>query len=72
MILNEDDIKQIKHAFIEMDSNHDGLITIEDLQVAKKKLYVDGTNWKELLIKLDLDGNGKIDFEEFLVAATDH
>jgi Ca2+-binding EF-hand superfamily protein len=55
-----------------MDSNHDGLITIEDLQVAKKKHYVDGTNWKELLIKLDLDGNGKIDFEEFLVAATDH
>ena len=55
-----------------MDSNHDGLITIEDLQVAKKKHFVTNTNWKELLIKLDLDGNGKIDFEEFLVAATDH
>ena len=25
-----------------------------------------------MLIKLDLDGSGKIDFEEFLVAATDH
>ena len=55
-----------------MDTNNDGLITIEDLQAANKNFLIKCEHWESFLHKLDLYGGGKVDFEEFLKAASDH
>jgi Ca2+-binding EF-hand superfamily protein len=31
-----------------------------------------GKKWEDVLINCDLDGDGKIDFQEFYTAAVDH
>jgi Ca2+-binding EF-hand superfamily protein len=47
--LDEANIKMIKHAFIEMDANNDGLITMEDLNIAKKNHLINSQNWMDNL-----------------------
>lgn len=48
--------------------NNDGNITKEELE----KFDVDKTHkWKDILVKLDLDGDGQFNYQEFLAAAID-
>jgi calcium-dependent protein kinase len=42
-----------------------------DEKLTGQKLSIDD-KWKTILIQCDLDGNGKIDFQEFLTAAIEY
>ncbi|KAL2507368.1 Calmodulin-7 [Forsythia ovata] len=66
--LNEDQISEYKKAFSLFDMDGDGCITIEELGFMMSSLGLKPTEAElQLMIKqVDADGNGKIDFLEFL------
>ena len=70
MNADKDEVRQMKEIFNEIDTNHDGVITYEDLQQVKSK-KISGERWIAIFKQCDLDGDGRIDFEEFMSAAVD-
>ena len=61
-------IKEYKEAFEIFDKNKDGNITAYELANVMKSLNMDPTEDEllEMINEVDLDGNGEIDFEEFV------
>ena len=61
-------IKEYKEAFEMFDKNKDGNITGNELANVMKSLNMDPTEFElhEMIDEVDLDGNGEIDFEEFV------
>lgn len=57
-----------------MDTDNDGNLTLDEILEAEKQVsgLKLGNKWKDILYQCDLDGNGKIDFQEFLTAAINH
>ncbi|XP_021566870.1 calmodulin-like [Carlito syrichta] len=65
--LTEEQIAEFKEAFLLFDKNDDGTLTTKELGTVKRSL---GQNHTEAelqdMINVDADGNGTIDFPEFL------
>ena len=66
--LSEDDVAEIKEMFKEMDVDGNGTITPEELQ---KVMEEQGEKLHDAVLHVmvamaDTDGDGKINFEEFL------
>ena len=66
--LSEDDVAEIKEMFKEMDVDGNGTITPEELQ---KVMEEQGERLHDAVLHVmvamaDTDGDGKINFEEFL------
>ncbi|XP_063046890.1 calcium-binding protein 2-like [Engraulis encrasicolus] len=62
-------VKELRDAFKEFDSNGDGKISITELREAMKKLMGETLNPRdidEILRDGDLNGDGLVDFEEFV------
>ena len=60
----------MRRAFAEMDANKDGFLSEEELMKGLKKVgfaNVSRDQVAKLAANLDRDGDGKIDFEEFVV-----
>ena len=70
--LSEDQVAELKKAFQVMDANGDGVVTKEELTNLLKGLGEDVTDEvvDEMIKIADTNGDGKIQFEEFCVAAT--
>ena len=47
------------------------MLSLKDFKLAKEKNSIDFGKLDEVLLQIDLDGDGKIDFQEFLTAAYD-
>ena len=75
---DSEDISILKDLFHKLDTNNDGTISKEELETAADELHdmnffaFKDLNWDEIFQKMDLDGNGKVDFHEFCVASVDH
>ena len=71
--LTADQAAELKKAFQVMDSNGDGVVTKEELKNLLKGLGEDVTDdiVDEMIKIADENGDGKIQFEEFVTAATD-
>ena len=71
---DKDELKKMKVAFMQMDTNQDGTLSMEEIKEAESKLkgLKIGNKWQDVLKQCDLDGDGKIDFHEFFTAAIDH
>ncbi|XP_065827890.1 calmodulin-like [Oscarella lobularis] len=67
--LSEEEVKQFKQAFSLFDKNNDGNITTEELKTVLKALghYPNEAELEAMVEEVDADGNGTIEFEEFLV-----
>lgn len=61
--------------FEAMDTSKDGFLTIEELKIGIQNqmgsFYFKRTDWDEVLLSMDTDGDGRIDFTEFIAAAYD-
>jgi calmodulin len=67
--LSEEKIAEFRCAFELFDKDRDGTITTTELGTVIEKLgqKPSDTDLKEMIKEVDLDGNGSIDFNEFLV-----
>lgn len=63
-----DNMKALRKAFAEFDSNDDGFITKEELSGVMKNFghVICGEELDEMMELVDKDGNGVLDFKEFL------
>ncbi|URE28691.1 calcium-dependent protein kinase [Musa troglodytarum] len=68
--LSEEEIKGLKEMFKDMDSDNSGTITLEELEqgLAKQGTKLSEHEVKQLMEAADADGNGAIDYEEFITA----
>nr|XP_048314447.1 calcium-binding protein 4 [Myodes glareolus] len=63
-------VRELRIAFREFDKDRDGLITVAELRQAAPALLgepLEGTELDEMLRDMDLNGDGTIDFDEFVM-----
>ena len=67
-LLDEEQITEFKEAFTVFDENGDGVITTKELGNVMKTLGQNPTEaeLQHMVQEVDADGNGTIDFSEFL------
>ena len=68
MSLNAEQILELKAAFEQMDSNGDGFVTKDELKAMLSSLgdAVEDSVVNEMMAVADLNGDGKVDFNEFV------
>ena len=68
-----EDLREVREMFLKFDANNDGFLTLEELKDGyadiAQILNVDEPDVEEMLRGADLDGDGKIDYTEFIAAA---
>lgn len=66
--LTEEEVEEFREAFSLFDKNGDGTITSNELAVVMKSLGQKTTEseLQDMINEVDIDGNGTIDFPEFL------
>ena len=72
MPLSADQVAELKAAFSQMDANGDGYVTKDELKAMLAGLgeTVDEAVVNEMIAVADTNGDGKVDFNEFVAAAT--
>ena len=71
MSLSAEQILELKAAFQQMDTNGDGFVTKDELKAMLSGLGepVDDSVVDEMVAVADTNGDGKVDFNEFVAAA---
>ncbi|ELU09134.1 hypothetical protein CAPTEDRAFT_228814 [Capitella teleta] len=67
--LTDEEIQEYKEAFAMFDKDGDGTISTKELGIVMRSLGQNPTEseLQEIINEVDMDGNGTIDFEEFVV-----
>eukprot|EP00357_Protocruzia_adherens_P006319 CAMPEP_0114990346 /NCGR_PEP_ID=MMETSP0216-20121206/10739_1 /TAXON_ID=223996 /ORGANISM="Protocruzia adherens, Strain Boccale" /LENGTH=483 /DNA_ID=CAMNT_0002353499 /DNA_START=1089 /DNA_END=2540 /DNA_ORIENTATION=- len=70
MFVSQDDLKNLKQAFMEIDKDNTGMITFDELEDAMKaqNLQLAQDEIHKIIEKVDYQGNGKINYTEFIAA----
>ena len=59
--------------FIQCDTSQDGYLSLDELRDGMSNilgtLKAQASDWEELVEQLDINGDGKIDYQEFITAA---
>lgn len=68
--LPKDEIQGMKKMFQSIDTDNSGTITIDEFRtmLKQKDAFIPETELNSILSAVDIDGNGVIDYEEFLAA----
>lgn len=62
-----EEAEQIQTAFVEMDTDHTGLVSYKEMKRFLGRLYPEG-DIQKLFQNIDVDASGKINYTEFLAA----
>eukprot|EP00930_Biecheleria_cincta_P002290 TRINITY_DN103304_c0_g1_i1.p1 TRINITY_DN103304_c0_g1~~TRINITY_DN103304_c0_g1_i1.p1 ORF type:complete len:471 (+),score=104.17 TRINITY_DN103304_c0_g1_i1:132-1544(+) len=67
--LKDEDIKELRQMFEQLDENNDGTLTVKEIQESLAKYEaVIPADLVEIIRNLDTDGSGSIDYSEFIAA----
>lgn len=67
--LKDEDIKDLRQMFEQLDENNDGTLTIQEIQESLTKYEASmPADLVEIIRNLDTDGSGSIDYTEFIAA----
>ena len=68
------DLQRLKYAFKMLDKDNNGYLSVDEIKSSEYELtgFGLGDKWSTVLKKCDLNGDGKIDFQEFFTAAINH
>ena len=66
--VGDEDVIEEKKIFDMLDSNKDGYITIKELKAATKESHFD-VDIQKILLSIDMDKNGAINYTEFIAAS---
>jgi len=70
--LSDAQITKLKEAFLAMDDNNDGTLSLQEIRDGMKKCGLDcPPEMEEVLRQVDADGSGVIDYCEFIAATMD-
>ena len=71
MSLSAEQIEELKAAFTQMDANGDGYVTKDELKAMLSSLGepVEDSVVNEMMAVADVNGDGKVDFNEFVAAS---
>jgi len=70
--LNDEKIVALREAFVSMDGNGDGSLTVAEIKVGiQDSLQKVPVDLQQILDSIDTDGSGVIDYTEFLAATLD-
>ena len=66
-------MNDLQRAFKVLDTNHDGMLSKYELTVGYRMIYQDlaADEVERIFSKVDIDGSGKIDYSEWVVATID-
>lgn len=67
-LISAKETKFLREAFISLDSNGDGKLSVDELRQGYKNARVDLVDIEKIIESCDGDGNGFIDYTEFLTA----
>lgn len=73
---SSEELEELKNLFLRLDTSRDGTLSIEEIKEGMETMAGNfGTHkvneYKELMRTLDKDGNGVIDYTEFITGAID-
>ena len=75
MIATEEELEDYKEMFLMLDKGQDGFLTKEELRGGMSRvlgtLRAQDTDWYTMVEQLDTNGDGKIEYSEFITAAID-
>jgi len=74
---SSEELEKLKQLFLSLDTSKDGTLSVEELKEGMERIekQLGGshkvTEYQDLMASLDKDGNGVIDYAEFLTGAID-
>ncbi len=72
---SSEEIEELKNLFLALDTSKDGTLSLDEIKVGferiKMKFKGSRLDYQELMQTMDKDGNGVIDYTEFITAAID-
>lgn len=70
-----EDLEELNQMFLKLDTSKDGLLSLEEISVGLEQVYGklkgNAAEYAEIMKNLDKDGNGFIDYNEYITAAID-
>lgn len=70
--VGEDNVRALRDAFMSLDTDHDGVVTPEELAEGLFKAGIHSPkDLRQIAAEVDTDGSGAIDYTEFLAASLD-
>lgn len=70
--MDSTNVKKLRDIFVSLDTNGDGMLTVEELKAGMQKGGLEiPSDLQEIMESIDCDGNGVLEYSEFLTAALD-
>ena len=74
-MIEETELNQLRVMFTKCDTSQDGVLSATELREGLEEvvgaLQVEASDWRELMAVMDKNGDGMIDYGEFIAAAAD-
>ena len=68
-----EELADVREMFIKLDVNHDGFLSLEELEAGMQDIaaifHLDEPDVRDMLRSADTNGDGRIDYTEFIAAA---